>query len=547
MPHQHHHHHHKHWRRRHNWGGGYDPGYDQDQDQDNDDQGNMEFNYESNYEMAPGFEIGNEEEYYPSNEAEDEGGYSGEDRESEDELEYVTNEQEFEHWVHGATRYHPGIRGILGHPLGRMAIRHFSRMAPVLVPGLGGRRGGWRGRVFPGHYGAFYNRGWNRPGYWGRPEHWRHPHPYWGAPDGASYPDTDSGGTPAPTPGPSSGADISAPPPATGDSAGGDFKNFVLGTLKNLSQQVMAGNDNINALKSSMANSAATNMPSIVQPAGDGSGGTPPQQGDAGQGGSQQAGGAQQTGGAPQSGGTPPAQSGGNEMEGEVYNSESSFNETTEMELASELLSVQNEEELDHFLGDLLGKAVGAVSGILGGGGRGGGLKNALGGIVKGILPLAGTVAGTAFGGPLGASIGGSLGKLASGLFEMELEGLSNEDQEFETARAFVRFAGNAARQLADSQSNDPQEDVRRAVIEAASRFAPGLLVDGGHRHHRHHHHHHHHGHGYDQYGNERGGNERAGNERAGNGYERGGYGATGGGEHGRWFRRGNKIILEQD
>ncbi|MBK6506124.1 MAG: hypothetical protein IPG02_10755 [Ignavibacteria bacterium] len=40
----------------------------------------------------------------------------------------------------------------------------------------------------------------------------------------------------------------------------------------------------------------------------------------------------------------------------------------------------------------------------------------------------------------LGTAIGGALGSAASNMFELELEGLSQEDREFETAKAYVRL-----------------------------------------------------------------------------------------------------------
>src|SRR6185436_9864674 len=66
------------------------------------------------------------------------------------------------------------------------------------------------------------------------------------------------------------------------------------------------------------------------------------------------------------------------EMEGEITDREGTFNEMTEMELASELLSLNHESEIEHFLGDLFKKAVGGISGILGGP-QGDALKKLLG------------------------------------------------------------------------------------------------------------------------------------------------------------------------
>jgi hypothetical protein len=60
----------------------------------------------------------------------------------------------------------------------------------------------------------------------------------------------------------------------------------------------------------------------------------------------------------------------------------------------------------------------------------------------------------------------------------MELEGLSEEDQEFEVARQFVKFAGEAAKQAAQAPANvPPQEAAKSAVVTAAQQHAPGLCA----------------------------------------------------------------------
>lgn len=66
------------------------------------------------------------------------------------------------------------------------------------------------------------------------------------------------------------------------------------------------------------------------------------------------------------------------------------------------------------------------------------------------------------FGDPL-AQAGANIGNAATGMFELELEGLSSEDSEFEVAKAVVRLSGNAAIQLAEQNTGDPREDARQA------------------------------------------------------------------------------------
>jgi hypothetical protein len=165
-----------------------------------------------------------------------------------------------------------------------------------------------------------------------------------------------------------------------------------------------------------------------------------------------------------------------NEFEMEQNNE---LHESLEMELAHELLNVSNEEELNMFLGKL-------VRGI------GRGVRNfakssvgkALGGVLRTVakkaLPIAGSALGGLVGGPLGAMVGGKLAGAASNLFELELEGLSPEDREFEVARAYVRFANdaiqNTARQIQRNPHVSPQQIVNRAVGQSARQYAPGLL-----------------------------------------------------------------------
>jgi uncharacterized protein (DUF697 family) len=450
---------------------------------------------ENEFEMIPGFEINGENEFELNNE--DEMEFENEEEnedesykdEMEAELEYVTNENEFNNWVNEVVvRDHRSrsLRPVLQSRMGRNAVNHFRKVATRTLPYLGRKRGGWAGR-------NARRQNFNRPGSFHH--QWHHRGNHWRNNFGSQQPFQDPG---YPTPDP-----MYASPQQ--DVQDGSFKNFVLDTLKNLSGQIASGTESMAALRDSIVNSAKTNLPSIVQPA-DGAAGVA----------------------------APPTEAAGApgemefdmedfeynmEEEGEVKDSEGSFNEETEMELASELLSVKNDGELDHFLGGLLSKAVGAVSGLLGGG-EGNILKGVLKRVVKKALPLAGAAAGTFFGGPVGTAIGEKIGKTASGLFELELEGLSNEDREFEVARAVVRFAGNAAKQVADQRSGDPQQNVRTGITEAATRFAPGLLL---HRHHRHHHRHHH-GQGYS-------GDPFTGN----NNY----------GESGTWYRKGNRIIIE--
>lgn len=164
------------------------------------------------------------------------------------------------------------------------------------------------------------------------------------------------------------------------------------------------------------------------------------------------------------------------------------FSEMQEMELASELLNVRNEQELEQFLGDLISKAGKAIGGFVKGP-----VGQAIGGVLKGAakvaLPIAGGALGTFVGGPIGMQIGSSLGSMASNALGLELEGLSNEDREFEVAKQFVKFAGETVKNALQAPPNiDPATVARSAASEAAREHAPGLAdIDarlGGHHHH---------------------------------------------------------------
>lgn len=162
------------------------------------------------------------------------------------------------------------------------------------------------------------------------------------------------------------------------------------------------------------------------------------------------------------------------EVDGEMYEAEI-MSEIEEMELAAELLEIQSEEELEQFIGGLLKKAFRGARSVF----RSPVFKvlgRTLKAVAKKALPIVGKVAGSYFG-PIGGMVGGKLGSLASNLFEMEMEGLSQEDREFEIARRFVRFADAAIRNAARAPRGEaPQAIARTAFTSAAKRFAPGLL-----------------------------------------------------------------------
>jgi hypothetical protein len=147
---------------------------------------------------------------------------------------------------------------------------------------------------------------------------------------------------------------------------------------------------------------------------------------------------------------------------------EAIFDDAEEMELAAELLSISDEADLDQFIGEVFSR-IRRAAGRFARSDTG----RALGGIVRSAarqaLPHVGRALGSAVGGPLGGAAGARLAAAAGRRFGLELEGLSPEDQEFELARAFVRFAGQAAKNAARASSSaDPRAAARSAAIAAA-------------------------------------------------------------------------------
>jgi uncharacterized protein (DUF697 family) len=158
------------------------------------------------------------------------------------------------------------------------------------------------------------------------------------------------------------------------------------------------------------------------------------------------------------------------ESESETVLSESEVNE-----LATELMEVTNEAEMEYFLGKLIrqaGRAVGSFVKSDAGKALGGFLKNA----ARQALPIAGTALGGMVGGPIGAKIGGSLGSFASKQFEYEAE----YEAEFETAKSFVRMAADATKSAAAAPNNgNVRTVIGNAVSAAARRHLPQLVAGG--------------------------------------------------------------------
>lgn len=127
-----------------------------------------------------------------------------------------------------------------------------------------------------------------------------------------------------------------------------------------------------------------------------------------------------------------------------------------EMALAAELLDHVDEGELEGYLVELIDRAGRTANRPVRRA-----LAAILGRTARTLLPRTGAP-------PL---------KSAGRVFGLELEGLSPEDQSFEVARHFLRFASEAARRAGRSAgAASPHAAAMHAVASAARTLAPGLL-----------------------------------------------------------------------
>lgn len=209
------------------------------------------------------------------------------------------------------------------------------------------------------------------------------------------------------------------------------------------------------------------------------------------------------------------------------------LNEVQEMELASELLEITNEQELEEFLGGIV-KAAGNFLGS----GTGKALSGVLRDVAKTALPVVGGALGSFVAPGIGTAIGSQLGSMASSLFEMGYE-TEMENEQFEAAKQVVQLATKAAQIAQAAPPNmPPQVIAEHAVAEAAKdlgiqpQAAQPMAHDhsngaGGYgygqqqpqpQHHQHHHHRHHRHHQFAHSG--------------------------GGGQTGTWERHGDRLVI---
>jgi hypothetical protein len=152
------------------------------------------------------------------------------------------------------------------------------------------------------------------------------------------------------------------------------------------------------------------------------------------------------------------------------------LSESYEMELAAELLEVNSEEELEQFLGDLLARATSAASRAY----NSDAVQSALPGlkaIGRVVLPRAASYVANRFAPGTGDIAGAGAHAAVDQWLKEELEGLSGEDREFESARRYVRFANDALSRAAQMPANVPPPVAGQvAVTDAARQHMPGAV-----------------------------------------------------------------------
>lgn len=152
------------------------------------------------------------------------------------------------------------------------------------------------------------------------------------------------------------------------------------------------------------------------------------------------------------------------------------LSESQELALASELLEVNSEEELEQFLGDLWDRTKAAASQAY----NSDAVQSAIPGlkaVARAVLPKAATYLANVYAPGTGDIAGSGVEAAVNQWLNEELEGLSGEDREFETARQFVRFANAALQRSARMPARvAPRVAAQTAISDAACTHVPGLV-----------------------------------------------------------------------
>jgi hypothetical protein len=153
------------------------------------------------------------------------------------------------------------------------------------------------------------------------------------------------------------------------------------------------------------------------------------------------------------------------------------INQDLEVQLAAELLSIGSDEELDQFLGGLV-RRIGSGFSRFARSGAGRAVFGALRSAAKAALPKLASMGASMIPG-VGPLIAPLAGKAASALGDrlgLEVEGMSNEDSQFEIARRVIRVGFDAARAIDGMPEGEVMdEELWRAIAGAARRWLPRL------------------------------------------------------------------------
>lgn len=163
----------------------------------------------------------------------------------------------------------------------------------------------------------------------------------------------------------------------------------------------------------------------------------------------------------------------------EAEHDETALSPAQEAEFAGQMLEINSEEELDEFLGKLVNFVGKAVQGVrrAANSPQGRALIEAVKPLARAALPTIGGAIGGAIAPGVGSQVGQALGTAASTLFETESSMMSEEEEEFENARRFVRLASAAAQDVACAPPGAPPRMVGEfGVIRASRRFARPLF-----------------------------------------------------------------------
>jgi hypothetical protein len=150
------------------------------------------------------------------------------------------------------------------------------------------------------------------------------------------------------------------------------------------------------------------------------------------------------------------------------------LSDTAEMSLAADLLEIRDQADLKQFLGNLA-RHVAKTIGVQLSSPHADAIRDVLAGAVTRALRHIGRTPRT-HPAPFGSTVGSRLASIPSSQLGLELEGLSSEDREFETARRLVRFAAEAAKNAIMGKSRDPVAAAWAGACAAARLYAPGLL-----------------------------------------------------------------------